>query len=70
LLKECGEKPEAIVPRAWLLAFGRPATDKEKERALTFLRQRTEAAHESGLEGALAELCLALFNTNEFVYVE
>jgi hypothetical protein len=70
LLKEFGEKPEAVVPRAWLLAFGRPATDKEKERALAFIRQRTETANESGLERALADLCLALFNTNEFVYVE
>jgi hypothetical protein len=66
LLRECGDKPEEAVARAWLLAFGRPVTPKESERALTFLRKRADAAKES----ALAELCLALFNANEFVYVD
>jgi hypothetical protein len=61
LQKECGDKPEAEVPRAWQLAFGRPPTAKEIERAVSFLRQRTDA---------LADLCLALFNANEFVYVD
>ena len=77
-LKECGDKPEDIVPRAWRLAFGRPPTPAESERALTFLRRRTEAARQSGEEQtrpspqevALTELCLVLFNANEFVYVD
>src|SRR5690348_16171326 len=38
LLKECGDRPEDAVPRAWKLAFGRPPTPAETERALTFLR--------------------------------
>jgi hypothetical protein len=74
LLKECGNRSEDEVARAWMLAFGRPITATETERALTFLRTRTIAA-ESGNstgppEAALAELCLALFNANEFVYVD
>jgi hypothetical protein len=59
LVKECGDNPEKIVPRAWQLAFGRPATPAETERALAFLRK-----------GTVAELCLALFNANEFIYVD
>jgi hypothetical protein len=66
LLKECGDHPEAIVARAWLLAFGRPATRTERERALMFLGQKSSVP----LEVTLGELCLALFNANEFVYVD
>ena len=67
LLKECGDKPEDIVPRAWQLAFGRPPTPTESERARAFLRTRAGAAT---FEAALADLCLALFNANEFLYVD
>jgi hypothetical protein len=78
LLKECGDQPEEIVARAWPLTFGRPATRSESERALRFWRQRTTAANEPAGESnrsspsatALAELCLALFNANEFIYVD
>ena len=69
LLRECGPGPERAVARAWRLAFGRPAERKEAERALAFLRERT-AAHGGKAEAALAELCLALFNANEFVYLD
>jgi hypothetical protein len=61
LLRECGDRPDAMVARAWQLAFGRPPTGSEQERALRYLQQRS---------GTLAELCLALFNTNEFISVE
>jgi hypothetical protein len=65
LLKECGDDPEKLVARAWLLAFGRPITTVERERAVTFLGQRPKDR-----EAALAALCLALFNANEFVFVD
>jgi hypothetical protein len=67
LLKECGAEPDKLVARAWLLVFGRPCTRAEKERSLAFLRRRSAPA---ARETALAEFCLALFNTNEFVYVD
>jgi hypothetical protein len=76
LLKECGDRPERAVERAWQLAFGRPVTPAESERALAFLRKRTAARAPEGpgapeaRHAALAELCLALFNANEFVYVD
>jgi hypothetical protein len=62
---ECGGRPEAAVARAWRLAFGRPATRAESDQALRFLRERADAGRP-----ALAELCLALFNANEFVYLD
>jgi hypothetical protein len=61
LRKECGDDPEQLVARAWLLAFGRPVSPAERERAIAFLKKRPDA---------LADLCLALFNTNEFIYVD
>jgi hypothetical protein len=67
LTKECAGRPEDAVPRAWRLAFGRPVTTAETERARAFLRNRTDAV---GAEAALAELCLALFNANEFIYLD
>jgi hypothetical protein len=74
LLRECGDRPEELVPRAWRLAFGRTPSTGERERALSFLRTRTEALRVSGEKesgtSALAELCLAVFNANEFIYVD
>jgi hypothetical protein len=75
LLKECGDRPDEIVARAWQLAFARPITPTEREHALAFLRKRTAALADAGTAAtpqadALAELCLALFNANEFVYVD
>jgi hypothetical protein len=64
---EGGDDDAKAVARAWLLAFGRPVTAKEAGRALAFLQERTAA---DGREAALAQLCLALFNANEFVYVD
>jgi hypothetical protein len=72
LLRECGDRPERVASRAWLLAFGRPITARETAQALRFLHERTAALarHASPGEAALADLCLALFNANEFVYVD
>jgi hypothetical protein len=67
LLKECGDEPDKLVSRAWMLAFSRACTTTEKERSLAFLRRRITSTER---ETALAEFCLALFNTNEFVYVD
>ncbi len=67
LLRECGDQPKAIAARAWRLAFGRPITAAEMARALRFLRERSAVQESSA---ALAELCLALFNTNEFIYID
>jgi hypothetical protein len=54
-----GDDSEQSTARAWIHAFGRPITPEEAVRAREFLRERT-----------LADLCLGLFNTNEFVFVD
>jgi hypothetical protein len=58
LERECDNERDRV-ERAWLLAFGRPITTPEAARATEFLR-----------EGRLTELCLALFNANEFIYLD
>ena len=58
LVQECGDDQEKIIARAWMLAFGRPATEDEKELTLQFL---------SGTD--MITWCHALFNSNEFLYV-
>jgi hypothetical protein len=57
--------PEAVLDRAWLLAYGRAISPEERARSLTFLHERTARGD---LAQAITELCLAIFNTNEFIY--
>jgi hypothetical protein len=73
LLRECGARPESIVARAWLLAFGRGATGAEAKHLQAFFTQATAADQSRGtadLQAAVEEMCLALFNANEFVYID
>jgi uncharacterized protein DUF1553/uncharacterized protein DUF1549 len=56
--KEAKSETERI-DRAYRLALGRPPTAKEQERAQAFLK-----------ESPLSELCRALVNLNEFVYLD
>jgi mono/diheme cytochrome c family protein len=58
--------PEERLERAWLLAFARPIRADEREIARTFLAGRPG---EAGAD-AWTELCLALMNASEFVYVD
>jgi hypothetical protein len=82
LLQECGNQPQKQVAHAWRLAFGRDITQAEIDRAVMFLTNRTAALARiangqttdksvaAAAQIALAELCLALFNANEFVFVD
>ena len=94
IIQETGNDFEKNVSNAWLVAYGRPITREETERARKFLADRTQAvsaaprktdparpkstrrsrtpepAQPNAHEAALAELCLALFNSNEFVFVD
>jgi Protein of unknown function (DUF1553)/Protein of unknown function (DUF1549)/Planctomycete cytochrome C len=58
LQAEAGD-PARVAARAWRLAFGRDIRPAELQRALAFLQKQS-----------LAELCLVLFNANEFIYVD
>jgi cytochrome c553 len=66
LLRTGPDQPEQVVERAWQLVFGRPIHPSERKRALQFLSRHGAERREE----ALAELCLALFNANEFVYLD
>jgi hypothetical protein len=67
LVRETHGQVAAIPARAWLLAYGRTISREEEAQATSFLRDRS-AADRGNLPAALSELCLALFNTNEFIY--
>ncbi len=62
LRRECGADKSRLIERAWLLAFGRPVTAAEKAKALEFLAD--------GRAASLLELCQALLNANEFLYID
>jgi hypothetical protein len=68
------EKPDDPAGYAVRLAFGRPATAKEKERLNAFLDAQASRYASQDKEGAkrqaLTDLCHMLFSANEFVYVD
>lgn len=58
LKSEAGDTPEAQIKLAWLLATGRPPTERETTLASSFLKEQP-----------LEEFTLAMFNLNDFLYV-
>jgi len=68
------EKPDDPAGYAVRLAFGRPATAKERETLTTFLDAQANRYDRTDQEGArrhaLADLCHMLLSANEFAYVE
>ncbi|MDB5302980.1 MAG: hypothetical protein JWM97_529, partial [Phycisphaerales bacterium] len=65
--KEAGEKPEDRVRAAFIIALCREPRLEEFEHSLQFLKTR-ESERTPGGPSSLAQLCLVLLNTNEFVY--
>jgi hypothetical protein len=59
-----------------LLAFGRPITTDEAQRVAVFLRKAegpsggSDEKRAALPENIVAELCLAIFNMNEFVFID
>lgn len=66
LFREEPTSDESRLNRAWLLVFARPIRADELASARAFL----EASPEHPTAEVWVELCLALFNANEFVYVD
>jgi hypothetical protein len=70
------EKPDDAAAYALRLAFGRPATDRERERFQGFLKEQAErhgaagAGKDEAARRALADLCQMLLSANEFVYID
>ena len=60
LAERLAKEPEAVrIDRAYQLSLSRLPTAKERERANAFLQS-----------SPFAELCRALMNTNEFIYLD
>jgi hypothetical protein len=58
----------AIISAATRLCLSRIATEKEITTGVTFIEQQTKLA--SSFQGALADYCHALLNSNEFLFVD
>ncbi len=63
LLRGTNNSLDAVPARAWPLVYSRPISAEELASASAFLRARA-----ADPQTAVADLCLALFNTNEFIY--
>jgi mono/diheme cytochrome c family protein len=66
LFREEPDSDDRRLDRAWLLVFARPIRADELVSAREFLLSRPEKPTAE----VWVELCLALFNANEFVYVD
>ncbi len=64
--RECGSDLEKQVSMLFACAFGRSPSETERSECEIFL----EEASTEETESALGDLCLALFNANEFCYLE
>jgi len=85
LVGEYGDNPPALFDGAWRIALGREPTSQEKQEAIGLmekLSRKTSAGPENDSPPeklaklsperatGLTQLCLAIFNLNEFVYVD
>jgi hypothetical protein len=71
LLREAGVQESSQLELAWLLAYSREISDEERQMAKDFLAQSRTSYKTKGIddasERAMADLCLALFNSSEFI---
>jgi hypothetical protein len=65
LRAHAGDDKDAQIELAYRRVLGRSPTTTQLARAKTFLEERGNASADP-----LALLCLAVFNTNEFVYID
>jgi hypothetical protein len=63
--KEAGSDPVKVVDRAFVLALSRQPTAEERDTMLRFLKE-----HKGTSAEAVTDLCHALLNLNEFLYVD
>ena len=84
LVKQSRDDPSAWVNALWRIAFARQPSAKEAEEALSLLEklaieakqkkneeaQAEIASLEPARETALLQLCLSIFNLNEFIFID
>jgi hypothetical protein len=68
------ETQREAIAAAYLRVFNRPAAEAEIAAGVAFLAEQAERLRAAGREAtdsaALVDFCLALFNANEFLYLE
>jgi hypothetical protein len=71
LIQEAGGKEGTQIELAWRLAYSREISDEERQATHEFLIQSRSSYQAKGIdnfrERALSDLCLAIFNTSEFI---
>src|SRR5262249_42459702 len=72
LLRECGPDNRKQIEQAFRLALSRPRTDEELDVVLRELARlgQMRTKDQDAKRAALGGVCLALLNTNEFVFVD
>src|SRR5262249_25296670 len=74
VLNEAGRDHPSQVAHAYRVAPGRPPRDDEARLGVEFLRRQSELLRErrraDAPTAALADFCLAMFNLNEFIYID
>ena len=81
LIREAGQQPDQWIDLAWQLTLGRSANPQEQSESIELLQRLEQPDPDSQAKEqaddpeerkrvALTQLCLALFNLNEFVYVD
>jgi Protein of unknown function (DUF1553)/Protein of unknown function (DUF1549) len=67
VVKEAGDKPDAIIDSAYRIALGRVPNSEERVALRNFLQRQTA---KGDAKQAVVDLCHSLLNVNEFVYVD
>ena len=70
LLAVCGADQQRFVDEAWAKALGRKPSAQETREALELVSQLKAKHPDASASEALTKLCLAIFNLNEFSYVD
>jgi hypothetical protein len=70
LIASDGPHPEKWACDAWRTALGRTPSDQEQREAVSLIDDLVRTHPEAPPSEALAKLCLAIFNLNEFAYVD
>jgi hypothetical protein len=69
LLRETQGDLQAVPALAWSHAYGRRITPEEHEKVAAFFQAQGASASADRRKKAVEDFCLALFNTNEFIYL-
>jgi hypothetical protein len=68
VIKEAGDRPDAIVEKSYRIALGRLPSSEERFAVHAFLQKHNVDGVST--KEAVGELCHALMNLNEFIYVD